>query len=158
MAFSLSGRFGCWLVQRCQRVWGSVSAPRPGLRKVFLPTETVDDAGSCSTQRVDCRCVAGVTTPLRNGRTMVARDRVCDLDADGVAANDPLGPLAMADDSRDEYSIGTYVRYCQGGCGLTQGLLKVPDGVFHPEPSFPRKRGSSRSLCWECSGFRLSPE
>ena len=32
-------------MQRYQRISGSVSAPRPGLRREFLPTGTVDDPG-----------------------------------------------------------------------------------------------------------------
>ena len=69
---------------------GSVSAPAAGGYARFLPTENRGTTlPSCSTQRVSRRCVPKGTTPLRNGRTMVVGNRVCDLDADGLAANDP---------------------------------------------------------------------
>ena len=112
----------------------------------------------------------------------------------------------MADDSRDGYSIGTYVRHCQEGLVASRACAKSPLDPFplilslskdalcnrrmvrqahhermrkdfaqalgrftrafpksrmaalNHEPSFPRKRESSRWLGSECSGFRLSPE
>ena len=46
MAFSVPDGFGCWLVGTAlPEDFRSVSAPRPGIRKEFLPTGTVDDAG-----------------------------------------------------------------------------------------------------------------